>query len=159
MASRPVLLRARAKRHAGADPVRADHDTGLDVAERPAALLEHDPLHPTGVAAQQVAGLHSVDDVGAGGLGRVGEQRVEQGTARGVERVDSVSGLDGKLDLLIAVVKRRRPDGGGANPLEILPQPPTLELEHAAAHQRQRGVRVASVATLLDSQDIQALAS
>ena len=87
-------------------------------------------------------------ELGAGLLGRVDEQRVEDGALRGVQRSTS-----GHRNGLVAVVERHLVDGRGAGRREPVEQPPAVEQLDAGRHERVGGQRVRTPAGVVQDED------
>ena len=84
--------------------------------------------HPPGAVAAQAGDAHAEADLGAGVSGRVDQDRVEQGAAWGVQRVDAGMRLDRHLDAVRAVVKDAAPYRGCACVDYLVLQTPSGEL-------------------------------
>ena len=154
---------ARAQ-HRGADvagdgrvqPVGPDHERRVD-GQRPAGVVATvDARDPAPAIGAQADDGDAVADLGPGLRCRVDEQRVEDRPPRRVQRVDAVRGADRDDHLLVVVAERRAADGGGAGLDEAVEQPPAVELEDAAPHERVRRERVGAVAAAVDDEDAQA---
>ena len=154
---------ARAQ-HRGADvagdgraqPVGTDHERRVD-GQRPAGVVATvDARDAAPAIGAQADDGDAVADLGPGLRCRVDEQRVEDRPPRRVQRVDAVRGADRDDHLLVVVAERRAADGGGAGLDEAVEQPPTVELEDAAPHERVRRERVGAVAAPVDDEDAKA---
>jgi hypothetical protein len=93
--------------------------------------------------------------LGAGGGGRVDQDRVEHGAARRVQGVHAVGRLDGDRHDGIGVAERGAAHLGRARRDDLVEQAPPVQLQHAAAHQGVRGEGVGTVAAAVDEEHAQ----
>ena len=64
-------------------------------------------------------------------------------------------GLDRDRHLVVGVRERGAPHRGGAGGDDLVEQPPAVELDHAAAHQRVGGQGVGAVAAAVDDEHVE----
>jgi hypothetical protein len=134
----------------GPDPVRADDDPGPG----PERLAVPGPAGNAGdgtvAVAVDVGHGDAEPHVGAGGEGRVDEDRVEYGAPRRVQGVHAMRRLDDDRDDGIGVAERGAAHRGRARRDDLLEQAPPGQLQHATAHQGVRGEGVGAVAAAVD---------
>ena len=95
-------------------------------------------------------------DAGAGGAGGVDEDRVEHGTAGGVEGIHTVGGLDGDGYLVVGVGECGPAHGRGAGGDDGVEQAPAVDLHDTGAHEGVGGQGVGAVAAAVDDEDVEA---
>jgi hypothetical protein len=139
----------------GADPVRAHDEARVRAKRSPVP----GPADDTGDGAGRVP-----FDVGDGnpearlrpGIGcRVDQDRVENGTARRIQRLDAVGRLDRDRHDLARVAERDPSHGRSPGRDDPVQEPPTVQLQHAAPHQRVGRQRVGAVLPPVEQQHAQ----
>ena len=89
-------------------------------------------------------------DLRAGVSRGIDQHPVEHGPPRRVETIHVALRFDLHRNDLVAVVKRRQSDPGRTRRFDSLENAPARQLEHARAHKRVGGDRIAPVVTAVD---------
>ncbi len=144
--------------HRRPQAVGPDDDPGADAPETSLGILDDDTVHPTVGRAGEVHQPGTVDDLGPGLARPVHEHPIEHAAPRGVQPLDSLTGLDRDPDHLVGVVEGRRAHDGGPLRLDGLEEAPPVELQHRPPHEGMGRKCVGAIATPVDDQDSQALA-
>jgi hypothetical protein len=111
-----------------------------------------DPGHPPGPVPPQAGDRGAEPDVRAGAARGVGQDRVQDAPARGVQRLDTVPGLDRDGRHGIGEMKGSRPNGRGSRPGNGGEQSPAVQLQDRAPHERVGRQGVRAVAGLVQHQ-------
>ena len=121
--------------------------------ERCAGVVAPDDAgHSPGTVAAQAGDGHAEPGLDAGVPGRVDQDRVEYGAARGVESIDPGLRLDRHVDAVLAVVEDAAPHRRGARGRHPVQQSPSGQLQDPAAQQGVGRERVGAVAAAVDHQ-------
>jgi acyl dehydratase len=143
MTTGSIAFSADETRHRRTHTIGSDHEVSRYLALPIMAILEPHAGDATVVLTDQVDELRFEHHLGTGCL-------------RGVETFDVGLRLDPDRDDLVAVVKRRRADHGGASGFDSLQDTPARELDDAGAHEGVGRDRIAPVATAVDREHTKA---
>ena len=142
-------------RDARAQAVGADHAIGMDGKRGGLTRAQRRAAHAPRPVSNEIDGIQAVDDLGARVARRIAQQSIEERTARCVEGVDAIPGLDDDLDRLAVVMEVRRVNRRSTCGLHVAEHAPAVKLEHAAPHQRVGRERVAARPIPIDREHLQ----
>ena len=129
--------------------VGADDHVGIN-AVTCATGDSSDSTYAPAIVEDDVVDADTVPDV-CSAVGRgIDQGPVEQRPAWRVQRADTKSRLDWHGDVLLAVAERGRVHRRGAGCNEGGQEPPAMQLQNGAAHQRMRRQRVRAVCAFVD---------
>ena len=137
-------------------PVSADSDTGASREGSAGVVAPDDAGHPPISVAAQAGDRDPEPGLDSGVPGRVDQDRVEHGAARGVERIHARARLDRYVDEVLAVVEDAASHGRCARGRHPVQQSPAGQLQDTAAQQGVGRERVGAEAAAVDHEDPQA---
>ncbi len=135
--------------------VRTDDDIRADGHARAARISQRGADDAVARCGElQLRKSDAVANLRASLAGRIDQQGIEHRAPRRKTGIDAMTRLYVDSDRLVAVVERRRSDGGRSRCDDVGNQAPAIELDDRAPHQRVRRQRVRAVGLPVDDQDL-----